>query len=640
MDGARGLFVGLCLLLAGAAEAASVKRAIQVSVNPPTGTVSALLIPGDGDIKRAAAFRITSGGGDIWDTGVLKFYTDDYIRIVATAPDYQPATNTVTFIDLRSGDPSEKNPLKIALSLEPLKVEIPVEFVCGAEARIKVKGVAVGASTALVFTRETTNAPWQPVPVQVERPQYKAEERSFTRQQIEELPITNGLRQVVFALVEIERQAKLAITANEPEARVSLDSQPVTNTPCELTLTFARADASQAWSSHMLRVEKDGYEYRPAGMVIGLPVFQTNLTHEVIVAMNHRLALTEFQPMRCFEVPMHRFAATRGEVRREATNSISAKDPKETSVEKLLQFSRNTRGESLVAGRIAAILQPNTSGKPGEIVVALLATNPRADQPSEVVGSQIWRLTTAGVGSQITVDDPGVFNIDPCITKDGKTVYFSSNRRGQRGIWKKPASSGGALFQIDAGKGVDVDPAVFTTSENVTRVAFTRYLPGAAVGTPPIIVVQDESGQSCAETQPGRSPAWSNDGTKIAYVSPRNRICVMDSTGEHAREITSGSSVDDSPVWLPGDREIVYASARADESRNGTGNYDLWKVDLEGTTQQLISNSSFDGMPTVTSEIIQEEGKQRPVTYIYFLSNRGAQKQGEESWSIRYFEMR
>jgi hypothetical protein len=63
-------------------------------------------------------------------------------------------------------------------------------------------------------------------------------------------------------------------------------------------------------------------------------------------------------------------------------------------------------------------------------------------------------------------------------------------------------------------------------------------------------------------------------------------------------------------------------------------------VDLDGNTQQLVSNASYDGMPTMTSEALVGEGKQGTLTFIYFLSNRGAQREGVGAWRIHYFELR
>ena len=629
----------LSFLLAPRAEAVSLKRALHVETSPASTTVEVLLVPGDNDAKRAQLFTSPAGQGNGFNTGLMRLYTGDLLVITASAPNYQSTTNMVKYEDLKAKDASEKNPYLVKLTLEPLRREIAVDLVSGAGTRFYVNDKAEEPAVTLTFVRANAGAAWEPVRVRAERPMYKMAEKTITLEEVEGLPAQNGRRQIGFSLDEIERPARLWVTANETGCRVLLDDKAVTNTPGEVLMTFTRTDAGAPWSTHLLQVEKEEYEYRPAGELLGQPAYQTNLTFEAVRAMDEKLSLPDFQPVRFFQVPMSRFAVTRGEANLEVTNSISAKDPNDSLVAKLLEFGGNPRGEPLIVGRIGATLPANAQGKPGEVLVTLPVTTPRPGQARETIGSQICLLKSSGSLTPVTVGERGVYDMDPCITKDGKTVYYSSNRSGQRGIWKKTVS-GPARSQVDPGNHVDVEPAAFTTSEGVTRVAFTRYSPQAAVGSPPVIVIQEEDRLSFAETQHGRSPAWSNDGTKIAFVSPENKICVMDSTGENFRVLTSGKSVDDSPIWLPGDRQVLYASALTDaEARHGTGNYDLWRVDLDGNTQQVVSNPSFDGMPAMTSEALAGEGKQGTVTFIYFLSNRGAQRTGADAWKILYFEL-
>jgi hypothetical protein len=173
----------------------------------------------------------------------------------------------------------------------------------------------------------------------------------------------------------------------------------------------------------------------------------------------------------------------------------------------------------------------------------LPVTNPRPGQPSEIVGSQIWLLAATGSSIPVTDGEPGIYDLDPCITRDRKTVYYSSDRGGQRGIWKKGVSVQGRS-PVDPGRGVDVEPAVFATSEGVTRVTFTRYSPRAAVGTPPVIVVQEEDRLSFAETtsksfmpppparkKPGMARATSTCGGWISTATPSNSSRTRPMTG-------------------------------------------------------------------------------------------------------------
>jgi hypothetical protein len=622
-------------LLAPTARATSIKRPIRVETTPAEASVEVQIIPGDGDAQRTKTYTTHS-----FETEVIKFVTGDTVIVTASCPDYETVTNVLKFDDLHTKDAGPKNPFRLSLVLPQLRQQILVEFVGDSGTKFYLGGTPIPSSVSLTFVRDRSTTPWHSIVVRAERPHYKTVELTYQHDAVEALPLENGRRQLRIGLEEIERPVTLAITANEPGAIVRLDGKQVATTPGEVPITFRRSSADGPWSKHVLEVEKTGYEYRPAGLLLGEPVFQTNLTFELVKSLNQTLSLPDFQPVRFFQVPMYRFGMSQGEIKLVLTNSLSAKDANDALVTELRQFGGNPKGEPLIVGRIGAALTSNAQGKPGLVVLTLPVTNVRQSQGLEIIGSQIYLLNASGSSTPVTDGDPGVYDFDPCISKDGKTVYYSSDRGGQRGIWKKSVSGQGRS-PVDPGRGVDVEPSVFTSSDGLSRVVFARYSLRAAVGTPPLVVVQEEDRLSFAETRRGRSPAWSNDGTKIAYVSPDNKICVMDANGENNRVLTSGKTVDDSPLWLPGDKQIVYSSATSPlEARNGTGNFDLWRVDQEGNTQQILSNLSFDGLPTVTSEALVADNKQGTLTYIYFISNRGAQHPDEDAWKIHYFELK
>ena len=630
----------LSLLLATSAHGIPIKRALRIETTPANTTIEILVVPADNDPKRAMVYHSPPGQGNGWNTGPIRLATGDFLLITATAQNFESRTNVIRYEELKNREGSERNPYVVRLELPELRREVAVDLQSGPGTQFYVDGNAQAAATTLAFVRENGDAPWKKISLKADRPLYQSVERSYTYEEVAALPAQSGRRQLQIPLVEIERPAFLKVTANEAGARVLLDGKAVGSTPADVTLSFTRPNAETPWSSHQLRVEKEEYEYRPLGELLGQPAFVTNLTFEAVRDLSQKLNLPDFQPVRFFQVPMYRFAVARGEAKLLVTNSISAKDPNDTMVGKLLDFGGNPRGEPLIVGRLGATLSGNTPGKPGEVVLALPVMNPRQNGPAELVGSQVYLLNASGSLTPVTEGEPGIYDFDPCITKDRKTVYYSSDRGGQRGIWKKGVSAQG-VSPIDPGRGVDVEPSVFTTSEGVTRVAFSRYLPRAAVGSSSLIVVQEEDRLSFAETRRGRCPAWSNDGTKIAYISPDNKVCVMDSTGENERVLTRGKSVDDAPAWLPGDRQLIYASAvSSEEARLGTGNYDLWRVDLDGNTEQVVANPSYDGMPAVTSEALVGEGKQGTLTFVYFLSNRGAQRTGADPWKIHYFELK
>jgi uncharacterized repeat protein (TIGR01451 family) len=86
-------------------------------------------------------------------------------------------------------------------------------------------------------------------------------------------------------------------------------------------------------------------------------------------------------------------------------------------------------------------------------------------------------------------------------------------------------------------------------------------------------------------------PAWSPDGTKIAWSSDRAgsfHVYLVDATGGSATQLTFGPNNDEHPDWSPDGQTIAFDSDRA-------GNYDIWTIPSAGGTPfQVNSNPTVD----------------------------------------------
>jgi Tol biopolymer transport system component len=99
------------------------------------------------------------------------------------------------------------------------------------------------------------------------------------------------------------------------------------------------------------------------------------------------------------------------------------------------------------------------------------------------------------------------------------------------------------------------------------------------------------------------APAWSPDGTKIAFVSTRDdpnpascnpcntEIYVMDADGGNPTRLTNDPAADGSPAWSPDATKITFDSTR-------TGGGDIYTMNADGTNVvRLTTGSSFDRDP-------------------------------------------
>lgn len=74
------------------------------------------------------------------------------------------------------------------------------------------------------------------------------------------------------------------------------------------------------------------------------------------------------------------------------------------------------------------------------------------------------------------------------------------------------------------------------------------------------------------------TPAWSPDGTEIAFGSDRGGnvdIWVMSATGQDLTRLTVDPATDYAPAWSPDGRAIAFISSR-------TGRTELWAIAASG----------------------------------------------------------
>jgi Tol biopolymer transport system component len=202
-------------------------------------------------------------------------------------------------------------------------------------------------------------------------------------------------------------------------------------------------------------------------------------------------------------------------------------------------------------------------------------------------GTGLIKLTNAGPYSTW-------LNSEPAWSPDGSKIAFASDREENWEIWVMNAD-GTEQKRLTYFYGQDGSP---TWSPDGTKIAFSSLLGGQYEERTIYMINANPVGY--LDPKPGltkltnfdpymrwqhMNPAWSPDGTKIAFDSNQGgaEIWVMNADGSGQTQLTDNTAVDWHPAWSPGGSKIAFMSDR-------DGSYEIFVMNADGTGQHDVTN--------------------------------------------------
>lgn len=251
---------------------------------------------------------------------------------------------------------------------------------------------------------------------------------------------------------------------------------------------------------------------------------------------------------------------------------------------------------TLIAARSAEAELPGKNGK-----IAFVSNRAAG-------AGEIYTMRPDGTGvTRITFPNGG--NSDPAFSPDGAKIAFTSPSASNYEISVMNADGTGRK-QLTNTPVAESEP---TWSPDGTRIAFVANSFGVDGQTDLEIWVMNAKGgdrtRLTNNTFPDTQPAWSPLGNKIAFVSARtgdtdDNVYVMNANGSRQTNITPNSPTgcssncyqghDDNPAWSPDGSKIAYVHGYGPPENPfaGGGVPNIWTMDPNGTNKTNISNNS------------------------------------------------
>jgi TolB protein len=172
-------------------------------------------------------------------------------------------------------------------------------------------------------------------------------------------------------------------------------------------------------------------------------------------------------------------------------------------------------------------------------------------------------------------------------------IFFVSLRTGTKEIWQMDYDGQNQHAVTHLGS-ISISPRI---SPDNSRIAFASLgNDGWAIRMYSLELGRLVSFPAGTAGGSNQSPAWSGDGTKIAFSSSRSgdsQIWVADASGSNLHSITAFRGPNVSPTWNPRtNAQLAWVGAHS------TGEPQIYTMDQDGTSVQRLTDSGYAISPS------------------------------------------